>query len=52
MRKKTDTRKLGHKTLTAVRQRAVASVHEGHSPEIVVQTIGMRDHVGLVGQIP
>jgi len=39
--RKTDARKLDHKTLTAVRQRAVASVHEGHSPEIVAQTMGI-----------
>jgi transposase len=39
--KKTDARKLDHKTLTAVRQRAVASVQEGHSPEIVAQTMGI-----------
>lgn len=39
--KKTDARKLDHKTLTAVRQRAVASVHEGHSPEIVAKTMGI-----------
>lgn len=39
--KKTDARKLDHKTLTAVRQRAVASVQEGHSPEVVAQTFGI-----------
>lgn len=39
--RKTDARKLDHKTLTAVRQRAVSSVHEGHSPEVVAQTMGI-----------
>jgi transposase len=39
--RKTDARKLDHKTLTTVRQRAVASVHEGHSPEIVAKTMGI-----------
>ncbi len=39
--RKTDARKLDHKTLTAVRRRAVASVQEGHSPEIVAQTMGI-----------
>jgi transposase len=39
--RKTDARKLDHKTLTAVRQRAVASVQEGHSPEIVAKTMGI-----------
>jgi len=39
--RKTDARKLDHKTLTAVRQRAVASVQEGNSPEIVAQTMGI-----------
>ncbi len=37
----TDARKLDHKTLTTVRQRAVASVQEGNSPEIVAQTMGI-----------
>ncbi len=39
--RKTDARKLDHKTLTAVRQRAVASVQEGHSPELVAKTTGI-----------
>jgi len=39
--RKTDARKLDHKTLTAVRQRAVASVQEGHSPEVVAKTVGI-----------
>ena len=39
--RKTDARKLDHKTLTVVRQRAVASVHEGHSPEVVAKTMGI-----------
>ncbi len=39
--RKTDARKLDHKTLTAVRQHAVASVHEGHSPETVAKTMGI-----------
>ncbi len=39
--RKTDARKLDHNTLTAVRQRAVASVHEGHSPELVAKTMGI-----------
>lgn len=37
----TDARKLDHKTLTAVRQRAVSSVQEGHSPEVVAKTMGV-----------
>jgi len=37
----TDARKLDHKTLTAIRQRAVASVQEGYSPELVAQTTGI-----------
>ena len=37
----TDARKLDHKTLTAVRQRAVASVQEGQSPEVVAKTMGV-----------
>ena len=37
----TDARKLDHKTLTALRKRAVASVQEGNSPEIVAQTMGI-----------
>jgi transposase len=39
--RKTDARKLDQRTLTAVRQRAVASVQEGHSPEIVAKTMGI-----------
>jgi len=39
--RKTDARKLDHKTLTVVRQRAVASVQEGHSPELVAKTTGI-----------
>lgn len=39
--KKTDARKLDHKTLTAIRQRAVSSVQEGHSPELVAKTMGI-----------
>jgi transposase len=39
--RKTDARKLDHKTLTAVRQRAVTSVQEGHSPELVAKTTGI-----------
>lgn len=39
--RKTDARKLDHKTLTVVRKRAVASVHEGHSPEVVAKTMGI-----------
>lgn len=37
----TDARKLDHKTLSAVRQRAVASVQEGQSPEVVAKTMGV-----------
>ena len=39
--RKTDARKLDHKTLTALRQRAVASVQDGTSPELVAKTIGI-----------
>lgn len=37
----TDARKLSHKTLTEIRKRAVASVQDGQSPEIVAQAMGV-----------
>ena len=37
----TDARKLNHKTLTEIRKRAVASVQDGQSPEIVAQAMGV-----------
>ena len=39
--KTTDARKLDHKTLTELRKRGVASVHDGQSPEIVAQALGI-----------
>src|SRR6202140_3044701 len=37
--RKDDGRKLDHKTLEAMRIRAVRSVHEGESPEVVARTL-------------
>jgi transposase len=39
--KKNDARRLDHKTLTELRKRAVNSVQEGQSPEIVAKAIGI-----------
>jgi transposase len=39
--KKMDARKLDHKTLTELRKRAVNSVQEGQSPEIVAPALGI-----------
>lgn len=39
--KKTDARKLDHKTLTEIRKRSVASVQEGQSPELVAKVQGI-----------
>jgi len=39
--RKIDARKLDHKTLTALRQRAVLSVRDGHSPELVDKATGI-----------
>ena len=36
-----DARKLGHKTLTELRKRGVASVQDGQSPEIVARALGI-----------
>ena len=38
---KNDARSLDHKTLTALRKRAVMSVQEGQSPEVVAQAFGV-----------
>jgi len=37
----TDARKLDHQTLTELRKRAVHSVQEGESPEVVARTMGV-----------
>lgn len=37
----TDSRKLGHKTLTELRKRGVASVQQGESPEVVARALGI-----------
>ena len=39
--KTNDARRLDHKTLTEIRNRAVRSVHDGQSPEIVAQALGI-----------
>ena len=39
--RKDDARKLDHKTLEAMRERAVRRVQEGESPEIVAQIFGI-----------
>jgi transposase len=39
--KTTDARKLGHKALTEIRTRGVASVQNGESPEIVARVLGI-----------
>jgi transposase len=39
--RKNDARRLDHKTLTELRKRAVASVQEGESPEIVARAMGI-----------
>lgn len=39
--KSTDARKLGHKALTEIRMRGVASVQDGQSPEIVARVLGI-----------
>lgn len=39
--KKTDARRLDHKTLTELRNRAVNSIHEGQSPEIVARALSI-----------
>jgi transposase len=36
-----DARKLDHKTLTELRQRAVRSVQQGQSPEVVARALGV-----------
>jgi transposase len=38
--KKSDARKLGHKTLEEIRIRAVEQVHSGESPEVVIRALG------------
>lgn len=39
--KKTDARRLDHKTLTELRKRAVTSVQEGQSPELVAKALSI-----------
>lgn len=39
--KTNDARKLGHKTFTELRKRAVASVQDNQSPEIVAKALGI-----------
>jgi transposase len=39
--KTTDARRLDHKTLTELRKRAVSSVQDGQSPEIVAKALGI-----------
>src|SRR5450759_2083827 len=39
--RKDDARKLDHKTLEAMRERAVQRVQEGESPEVVAQIFGV-----------
>ncbi|MFQ5640321.1 MAG: helix-turn-helix domain-containing protein, partial [bacterium] len=39
--KKSDARRLDHKTLTELRKRAVNSVQEGQSPEVVACALGI-----------
>lgn len=39
--KKMDARRLDHKTLTELRKRAVCSVQEGQSPEVVAMALGI-----------
>ena len=41
MRKKQDARRLGHKTLTELRRRAVAQVQAGESPEVITRALGI-----------
>ncbi len=41
MKKKADARNLDHKTLTELRKRAVNSVQEGQSPELVAKALGI-----------
>ena len=37
----TDARKLDHKTLTELRKRAIASVHQGQNPDAVARALGV-----------
>jgi transposase len=39
--KRNDARRLGHKTLTELRKRAVGSVQDGQSPEVVARALGI-----------
>jgi transposase len=39
--KKNDARRLNHKTLTELRKRAISSVHDGESPEVVARALGI-----------
>jgi hypothetical protein len=46
--KNNDARRLDHKTLTELRMRAVNSVQEGQSPEMVAKAIGI-NRVAMYG---
>jgi len=39
--KKNDARRLNHKTLTELRKRAISSVQDGESPEVVARALGI-----------
>lgn len=39
--KKMDARNLNHQTLTELRRRAVSSVQEGESPEVIAKALGI-----------
>ena len=41
IQKRSDARSLDHKTLTELRKRAVASVQQGQSPEVVAEALGV-----------
>lgn len=45
--KKDDARRLDHATLEAMRERAVRSVQNGESPELIARVIGVNRFGGL-----
>src|SRR6202023_1026214 len=47
-----DSRSLDHKTLEALRIRAVGRVEAGESPSAVARTLGVTDNVWLAGALP
>src|SRR5215813_8531432 len=51
--KRQDARKLDHKTLEAIRVRAVQRVQSGESPEVVVKRVGFFSslHLQLAGSV-